>query len=96
MSDNQIENNIISELNRQVNYFIKSNKYQDDIKNTKFSSIRTINKTEIWSEWSHNILQDMNNIDVLKSFRKNNILSQMSQVICGLKKYFIIFFYYAV
>lgn len=94
MSDNQIENNIISELNRQVNYFIKSNKYQDDIRNTKFSSIRTINKTEIWSEWSHNILQDMNNnIDVLKSFRKNNyFITDVPGDMHGLKKIFYNFF----
>ena len=73
MIQNELEKKIIKELNNQSDYFNNHKDYQEDIRNSKFSSIRVINKTEIWSTWSTNILKDMNNnFDVLKSFRKKN------------------------
>ncbi len=73
METDQTEKNIIKEINSQFHYFSSNNEYLDDVTNSKFSSIRTKNKTEIWSEWSKNIINNLNKDNkILTNFRKTN------------------------
>ncbi|MDB4339995.1 putative sugar O-methyltransferase [Pelagibacteraceae bacterium] len=73
MNDHHLKKNIVSEMNSQSDYFINNNEYQEDVNQSKFSSIRVKNKTEIWSEWSKSIVSDINtNNNILENFRKKN------------------------
>lgn len=73
MKTDLIVKDIIQEMNRQSHYFSNNNDYSEDTANSKFSSIRIKNKTEIWSEWSKNIIDDINKDNkILIDFRKTN------------------------
>ena len=68
-----LEDSIIDELNHQVVYFNNNESYQKDIHQTKFSSIKVADRTEIWSDWSKNILEKVNNDkNVLLNFISKN------------------------
>ena len=68
-----LEKNIIDELKIQSEYFINNDVYKKAVNNSKFSSIRKKNKTEIWSQWSSNIIKELEqNPKILTNFRKTN------------------------
>lgn len=73
MKTDKITKNIIEEINRQFHYFSNNHKFFEDVKKSKFSSIRVKNKTENWKEWAKNIINYINkNNKILTDFRKTN------------------------
>jgi hypothetical protein len=69
----KITKNIIEEINRQFHYFSNNHEFFEDVKKSKFSSIRVKNKTENWKEWAKNIINYINkNNKILTDFRKTN------------------------
>tara|TARA_B100000963_G_scaffold140321_2_gene122226 strand:+ start:19499 stop:20596 length:1098 start_codon:yes stop_codon:yes gene_type:complete len=68
-----LEKKIINELKIQSEYFINNDIYKKAVNNSKFSSIRKKDKIEIWSQWSSNIIRDLEqDPKILTNFRKTN------------------------
>jgi putative sugar O-methyltransferase len=71
--DKELVKIIFEELNQEVNYFKKKKIYKKDINQTKFSSIRYIDKKEVWSKWSKNIIRVISkDLNIITNFRKTN------------------------